>query len=624
MKKTDNIRHFDLKAIKDPKFLKTLSNAELEVLAADIRDEILRVTSLNGGHLSSNLGVTELTIALHKFYDFTKDKLIFDVGHQCYTHKILTGRDLSSLRKQDGISGFIKCSESPYDIFEAGHSSTSLSAASALAYIRDKEKKDYQIVTLIGDASIANGLAFEAINHLAHTSSKVIIILNDNNMSISKSVGGLGRAFGNISTGYRYNIFKAKLKRNLTKTKAGLNFLSFLARFKNFIKRSIVPLTLFDNLGFVYLGPIDGHNFKALEKAFKRANNTNKSIIIHCVTKKGKGYQLAENDHSGYWHGVTPFDISSGQPKNLHPLTISWSHFYADILKEIVKNDPRAIIISPATEKGAGLDEIFKEYPSKCIDVGIAEEHAATFASVLAKEGYHPYVSIYSTFLQRAYDMLSHDNARIKAKTKFLVERAGLIGNDGETHQGIYDVAFLTSIPNVLIAMASNKSEAKALLDYNNKTTMFIRLPREQIRKDEEILLLDIKENRYLYFNDLKMSENVLLTYGPLGRKLATYFIQNQDDIYLINTLFLSPLDEETLEQLINKKRIFIYNPYSVLEGYSDKIADYLLKHGFKGEFISYDIPLAFIKQATIPEQLKEYDLDCETIYLKIKSKIGG
>ncbi len=624
MKKQAVIEHFNLKDIKDPKFLKSLSNEELEVLAADIRQEILRVTSLNGGHLSSNLGVVELTIALHKFYDFTHDKLIFDVGHQCYTHKILTGRDLSSLRKKDGISGFLKCSESPYDIFEAGHSSTSLSAATSFAYLRDRKKEKYQIVALIGDASIANGLAFEAINHLAHSSSKVIIVLNDNNMSISKSVGGLGRAFSNISTGYRYNIFKAKLKRNLTKTKAGLSFLSFLARFKNFIKRSIVPLTLFDNLGFVYLGPIDGHNFKALEKAFKRANNTNKSVIIHCLTKKGKGYPFAEDDRVGYWHGVTPFDIASGEPKNLHPTTISWSHFYADRLKEIVKNDAKAIIISPATEKGAGLDEIFREYPMQCIDVGIAEEHAITFASVLAKEGFHPYVSIYSTFLQRGYDMLSHDSARILAPVKFLVERAGLIGNDGETHQGIYDVAFLTSIPNVLIAMASTKGEAQALLNYQNLTTMFIRLSREQVDKDEKVLPLEIRENKYLFFNDRFTSDNVLLTYGPLGRKLASLFISKSDDIYLINTLFLNPLDEETLNQLMHKKRIFIYNPYSVLEGYSDKIANYLLKGGYKGEFYSFDIPLQFVKQATIAEQLKEFNLDCETVYKKIKSKIGG
>ena len=624
MKKQAVIEHFNLKDIKDPKFLKSLSNEELVVLAADIRQEILRVTSLNGGHLSSNLGVVELTIALHKFYDFTHDKLIFDVGHQCYTHKILTGRDLSSLRKKDGISGFLKSSESPYDIFEAGHSSTSLSAATSFAYLRDRKKEKYHIVTLIGDASIANGLAFEAINHLAHSSSKVIIVLNDNNMSISKSIGGLGRAFSNISTGYRYNIFKAKLKRNLTKTKAGLSFLSFLARFKNFIKRSIVPLTLFDNLGFVYLGPIDGHNFKALEKAFKRANNTNKSVIIHCLTKKGKGYPFAEDDRVGYWHGVTPFDIASGEPKNLHPTTISWSHFYADRLKEIVKNDAKAIIISPATEKGAGLDEIFREYPMQCIDVGIAEEHAITFASVLAKEGFHPYVSIYSTFLQRGYDMLSHDSARILAPVKFLVERAGLIGNDGETHQGIYDVAFLTSIPNVLIAMASTKEEAQALLNYQNLTTMFIRLPREQVDKDEKILPLEIKENKYLFFNDRFTSDNVLLTYGPLGRKLASLFISKSDDIYLINTLFLNPLDEETLNQLMHKKRIFIYNPYSVLEGYSDKIANYLLKEGYKGEFYSFDIPLQFVKQATIAEQLKEFNLDCETVYEKIKSKIGG
>jgi len=397
MKKDKTPRIIELKDIKSPEFLNDLKYAELDILANKIRQEIIAKTSQYGGHLSSNLGVVEITIALHRMFNFKHDKLIFDVGHQSYTHKILTGRSLEYLRNRNGVSGFQKICESYYDCFEAGHSSTSLSAAQGFALNRDAKGEKYDVVAVIGDASVVNGLAFEALNNISHNKNKVIIILNDNEMSISRPTGGMGKFFSKISTASSYNRLKS----------------SFTSRVKNAIKRKLVPTTYFDNMGFQYIGCIDGHNIKALEKAIVRAKRTPRSVVLHVSTIKGKGYKYAENDTTGYWHGVTPFEIETGKPKNLHPESLSWSHLYSNLLAELMAKRNDIVIISPATVKGSGLEDLFASYPSRTFDVGIAEGHAVTLASGLAVAGTHPIVSIYSTFLQRAFDQIIHDIARM-------------------------------------------------------------------------------------------------------------------------------------------------------------------------------------------------------------------
>lgn len=609
--KVNKVKHIELDRIENPLFLKDLSYKELDVLASDIREEILRVTSTYGGHLSSNLGAVELTIALNRSFDFSKDKLIFDVGHQCYTHKILTGRSLEHLRTKDGPSGFQKRNESIYDCYEAGHSSTSISAANGYAIARDLNHENYDIVAFIGDASIVSGLAFEGMNNLAHSNHKVIIVLNDNGMSISKPVGALASRFAKISTSAGYNRFKSSMKKTLQKGKVRYAIYNFFAGIKNWIKRHLTEPTIFTDLGFAYIGPIDGHNIKAIEKAIKRAKNTNKSVVIHACTLKGKGYKYAENDETGYWHGVSAFDLESGAPKNKHEGEVSWSHLYSDICEEELRNHEKAILISPATIKGAGLDSLSIDLKERIIDVGIAEEHAATLASALSLGGYHPIISIYSTFLQRAYDEVSHDLARMNCNATFLVDRSGLVGADGETHQGIYDEAYLSSIPNVTITIASNADEAKALFDesFNNHGPFFIRLPRTLLKKPEAINRVNIPYGTWLKLSEDSSKQLAIISCGPSVRELLPLLKENGIDATLINALYLNPIDEKMLSELLQYSKIVIYDPYSTRGSLVNLTSAYLLDNGFKGALKAYFIPNEFVKQASINEQLEKYHL---------------
>jgi len=617
----NKVKHVDLTKIKDPGFLKDLSYKELDVLASDIRAEILRVTSIYGGHLSSNLGVVELTIALNRSFDFSKDKLIFDVGHQCYTHKILTGRSLEHLRTQDGVSGFQKRSESIYDAYEAGHSSTSISAANGFAIARDLSKEKYDVVAFVGDSSIVSGLAFEGLNNLAHSNHKVIIILNDNGMSISKPVGALAKRFAKISTSAGYNRFKSSLKRKMKKGKVRNAIYNFFRAIKNWFKRHLVAPNVFSDLGFAYIGPIDGHNIKAIEKAIKRAKNTEKSVIIHACTLKGKGYKYAENDETGYWHGVSPFDLETGLPKNKHEGEISWSHLYSDLVEQELEKHKNAILISPATIKGAGLDNLSPKFKDRIIDVGIAEEHAATLASSLSLSGYHPIISIYSTFLQRAYDEVSHDLARMNCNATFLVERSGLVGADGETHQGIYDEAYLESIPNVTITIASNADEAQYLFDesFNNHGPFFIRLPRTLLKKPESINKVNLEYGKWIKLNENPSKRLAIISCGPIINDLAEELKEAGIESTLINAIYLNPIDKKMLDELLNYQKIVIYDPYSTQGSLVNLTSSYLLEKEFKGALKAYFIPNEFVKQGTINQQLERFGLLPKQIISKLK-----
>lgn len=620
MSKTNvnKVKRIDLTQIKDPKFLKDLSYRELDVLADDIRKEILRVTSLYGGHLSSNLGVVELTIALERSFDFSKDKLIFDVGHQCYTHKILTGRGLEFLRTSKGVSGFQKMSESPYDAYEAGHSSTSISAANGFAIARDLNKENYDIVSVVGDSSIVSGLAFEGLNNLARSNHKVIIILNDNGMSISKPVGGLAVKFAKISTSSRYNRIKSSFRRKFSQKS---KIMALLRGIKNWFKRHLVAPNIFMDLGFAYIGPVDGHNIKAVEKAIKRAKNTDKSVIIHVSTLKGKGYEFAEKDEVGYWHGVSPFDIKTGKPKNLHEGQQSWSHIYSDLCEQELREHKNAILVSPATIKGAGLDAISEEFKDRIIDVGIAEEHAVTLASSISLSGYHPIISIYSTFLQRAYDEVSHDLARMNCNATFLVERSGLIGADGETHQGIYDEAYLASIPHVVVSIASTVDEAKALFDesFNNHGPFFIRLPRTLTKKVETVNKIDLEFGKWMKLSEDHNHKLAIIGCGPIIRDVEKLLEENNISATLINALYVNPVDKKTLDELLGYSQIVIYDPYSTRGGLVNLTMEYLLEKGFKGSLKAYFIPNEFVKQGSINEQLERYHLLPEQLIEDLK-----
>ncbi len=611
----------DIRDIKGPEFLKELNYRSLDLLSEKIRREIIDKTSKYGGHLSSNLGVVEITIALHRMFNFKHDKLIFDVGHQSYTHKILTGRSLEYLRNRNGVSGFQKICESYYDCFEAGHSSTSLSAAQGFALNRDARGEKYDVVAVIGDGSIVNGLAFEALNNISHNNNKVIIILNDNEMSISRPTGGMGRFFAKISTASGYTNFKISYRRFMFKTRMGHALYNFTSRIKNAIKQKLVPTTYFDDMGFQYIGCIDGHNIKALEKAIARAKRTPKSVVLHIATVKGKGYRYAENDTTGYWHGVTPFEIESGKPKNLHPEELSWSHLFSDLLTALMAERNDLVIISPATVKGSGLEDLFSTYPKRTFDVGIAEGHALTLASGLAVAGTHPIVSIYSTFMQRAFDQIIHDIARMNLSITFLVDRSGLVGLDGETHQGIYDESFLLSTPNTVVTMPSSDKEAKYLLNESLKQhgPFFIRYPRDLLKKNHLIQEENHQFGKWIMERVANSKRVAVIAVGQLLRSLKELIIEADLDVTLVNALFLKPHDQEMLSSLSEYETIVIYDAYATEFGFASYLKTKLCEMSYKGQIKSFAIPDVFVTQAKISEQLEELGLLPKQVFEEIK-----
>lgn len=611
MKKDKNeLVHYNVSDIKSPDFLHDLDYKQLKVLCGDIRDYIVDNVSQSGGHLSSNLGVVELTVALHRVFDFNKDKIVFDVGHQAYTHKILTGRSLQDLRHKDKTSGFQKMDESPFDHYEAGHSSTSISAAAGFAIARDANHEDYNVVAFIGDSSIASGMAFEALNFLGGRKEKVIIILNDNDMSISRPTGGLSKIFRHISSTKNYNSFKSWLAKVLSKTKFGRKILKGLTRFKTWVKRHVLRMNVFDNIGLSYIGPIYGHDIKALEKALKQAKNKNKSVVVHVNTVKGKGYKYSENDKDGSWHGVGPFDKETGLPINKKENMMSWSKCYANIVDEVLNDRKYAYLISPATIKGGEIDEVFEKYSDRCIDVGICEEHAVTFASGLAVSGKHPIVSIYSTFMQRAFDQISHDIARMNLNATFLVDRSGLVGLDGETHQGIYDESFLLGTPNVTVSMASTASIAKSLVleSLNCHGPFFIRYPRVMLEKQDNVLSYPLLYGKWI--KDISSNKKIsVVGFGPIYEEVKTLIKDKKLDINLINAIYQNPMDENMVLDLSKQDKVFVFNAYGTKEGFSNKLLDKLIALGFKGEYKEYSVGLEFVKQATINEQLERFEL---------------
>jgi 1-deoxy-D-xylulose-5-phosphate synthase len=597
--------------------IKKLSFEEERKLSNEIRQYIVECCSINGGHLSSNLGDIELTLALHKAFSFPKDKLLFDVGHQCYTHKILSGRSLKNLRTKGVITGFQNREESPYDVFDAGHSSTSISTAMGLALARDLNNEDYNVIALIGDASLSNGLAFEALNNIQELNHKIIIIINDNNMSISKSVGALHEKLQELRVSSKYlkasKNYKTRLQRNfitrgffkLTKfIKDGLKFLFFRANF-------------FEDLGVVYYGSIDGYDFKQMQKVFNKAKKTEKSVVIHVSTIKGKGYDGVENNSSS-WHSVKPFDLKTGKPITTKDDNITMQTcIYATELTKVMDTDPKAVVITPATSLGSKLDKLFKKYPERCIDVGINEEHALTFASGYGLSGNHAYVSIYSTFLQRGYDEILHDIARLNVPVTLLIDHAGLVGQDGKTHQGIFDESFLINMPNMTVAMAKNYSQTKKLFafasSYSHPIGLRTSLDKIVIKDTEE---KDIVLNKWEIDNSLDHNK-VLISFGPKLQELEDMNL----DITYVNAIFQSSIDEDVMMKIMDAEEIIIYNPYAIEQGFVYHVQDYLIHHGYKGKIKKCAIRNEFIDCATIHEQEIEQGVDITSILKLINEK---
>ena len=612
------IVHFDLDHPLANNIVKTLANDELETLCKDIRENIIKHTSINGGHLSSNLGVVEITVAMHKVFDFPKDKVVFDVGHQCYTHKILSGRTLNNLRHKDGVCGFPNKSESEYDIYETGHSSTSISAVMGMAMARDINNDNYETIALIGDSAFTNGISLEAMNLLSTFPHKVIIVLNDNNRAISASRGQIKQHFEKMRLSKSYLSIK-KCCKNVLNHKFTRFLYRFLRAIKNFFKYHLLTKKNFLNSFNVYaISNIDGHDIESLTKAFEYAKRSEKSIILHITTIKGKGYKYALGDETGKYHGVEPFSYSEGLKPSSNDKEISWSKVYSDLVEYGLDKDEKMVVVNPATTIGSKLDDIFDKYPNRCIDVGIAEEHGAIFASGLANDGLKPYYSIYSTFMQRAYDELSHDISRMDQNVTLLIDRAGLPNSDGETHQGVFDVAILNSMPNFAIAMAKDMNEAKALFDFslNYNHPLAIRYPRgnTKIIKEEEIKL---ELGKWVIEKEDK--DIAIISTGPIVNDLI-----NEIDATIVNAIFLRPLDKEMLTNLMSYKDVIIYDIYGIEEGFSSLVLSELNKMGYKGNIHVMSIPNVFIKHDNISSQLKTLNIDLDTLKEKIKEIKSG
>ncbi len=608
-------KHFELNKDFDHHIIKSLSIEELNLLSADIRQFIIQKCSENGGHLSSNLGIVELTIALFREFDFPQDKVIFDVGHQSYTYKILTGRPLDNLRKENGINGFQKRSESIYDCYEAGHSSTSISAAMGFALDRDLDGGNNNIIALIGDSSIANGMALEAVNNILSFNHKVIIVLNDNEMSIGKSAGAINNFLQRIRFSSHYIKTKQKYRSTLQKNKATSALYRLISRIKKGIKYHFTKLNFFENLGISYIPNVDGHDFKSLHHAFEMAKRAENSVVIHVSTTKGKGYAPAENDKEGIWHGVPPFDIDSGKLISSCPEgCTSWSSIYGQLLEEIMANNNKTVLVTPATVVGSALCNIMKKYPDRAYDVGIAEEHAVTLASGIASSGYHPYVSIYSTFLQRAYDQIQHDVARMNLPVTFLIDRAGLVGADGETHQGIFDASLLMSMPNIAVAMAKDASQAQQLMEFSidYKKPLAIRYCRASTLSSQNLERTEkIELGQWNIEQQKKHDRIAVISYGPHLCELET--LLSKDNVTIINAFFQKPINMAILEELIDYKHIFIYDPYGIKEGFSLQVQDSLINLDYKGKISIVALENAFVRCGTILQQEKRYGVDIDS-----------
>lgn len=610
--------------ITGPDFLKDLSNEELENLGKDIRDFIIENVSETGGHLSSNLGITDLTIAMLKVFDINKDKIIFDVGHQTYAYKILTGRVkmFKNLRKLGGLNGFQKKSESKFDFYEAGHSSTSLSVGLGFAIARDLDKKDYNVVCVIGDGSISNGVSYEALNHIGSLNTRLIIILNDNEMSISKNVGAMHNFLDSVRAGKSYNNAKKSTKNILNRTKFGSKIADFINTLKNNFKMLYVKKgSLFTSLGFEYFGPIDGEDYNEMIKYLNMVKKVNKPVILHVITKKGYGYIHAENDPETF-HGIGPFNIDSGTPKKVNNLP-SYSEIISSYVLNYAKKDKDIIVITPAMESGSKLSLLKEKLPNQFIDVGINEEHALLLASSLAENNKKPICFMYSTFLQRGYDEIVHDIARMKEHVIICVDRAGFVSSDGETHQGLFDIPMLLPIPNLIITMPSCPKEADNLLSLaiKGKNPFVIRYPKINLKYDftqkEDIIIGSWKVLR-------SGEDGVIITYGDfVNRAINVCEKLEKDNISLtiINARFLKPIDEKMLTKVLKYyKKVFIYEESIERQSLDSIILFFANKLNTKNDFYIYNVPDKFMFTASREELIKINELDSNSIYEKIKN----
>ncbi len=597
-----------LEKINSPEDLKKLNIEEKNKLAQEIREYVLQVVSENGGHLASNLGVVELTLALHSVFNMPKDKIIWDVGHQSYVHKIITGRreEFKTIRKLDGLSGFPKINESEYDNFDTGHSSTSISAALGMARARDLKGDNNQVIAIIGDGALTGGMALEALNDAGYSQTKMMVILNDNEMSISKNVGGLNLFLSKLRTKKLYKKSNISAKKVLNNVPAiGKPIVKVIQRIKRSIKQLVIPKMFFEDIGFTYLGPVDGHNIEQLENILKLSKQVEGPVLIHVLTKKGKGYKIAEENPDRF-HATSPFDIETGKTKK--EKKSDYSKVFGEKLVNLAKNNEKIVAITASMKDGTGLTKFAKEFPERFFDIGIAEQHAVTMAAGMAKEGMIPFVPIYSSFYQRAYDQVIHDVAIQNLPVIMCIDRAGLVGQDGETHQGLLDMAFFRLVPNLTIMAPKDFKELEEMMEFaiTLKRPVVIRYPRGG--EDTSIKFENQEKIELGKAQILKEGKDVsIIAIGnkvAKAMKMAKHYEIEGLDAEVINARFLKPLDVETIKKSIEKtKKVITIEDGTKINGLGTAIKELIIDENLKDvEIQELSLPDEFIRHGTVEE----------------------
>jgi len=603
--------------------IKNIPQSKYPELAQEIRDFLIEKISVSGGHLASNLGTVELTMALHVALDLPKDKIIWDVGHQSYTHKILTGRKekFDTLRQFGGMSGFPKRCESDTDCFDTGHSSTSISAGLGMVKARDLKKEDYTVVSVIGDGSLTGGLAYEALNNAAKLETNFIIILNDNEMSISESVGGMKKYLNSVRTAEGYLNLKEDVYAQLrTNTKVVDN----IRRAKNSFKQLFVPGMVFENLGITYLGPVDGHNTAELVKVIKEAKKVKKAVMIHVMTKKGKGYEPAER-HPARFHGTEPFIVENGLPRN--PRTTSnYQDIFSTVMCKLGDRDDKVVAITAAMADGTGLKRFRNMYPDRFIDAGIAEEHAVTFAAGMAAGGYKPVFAVYSSFLQRAYDQILEDVCLQKLPVVFAIDRAGLVGSDGETHQGIFDLSYLSSMPNMTICAPKNKWELSDMLKFavNYGAPIAIRYPRGNAYDGLKEFRAPVETGKCeVIYEEKDICLFALGCMVKIGEEVRQILKDNGFKCTLVNARFAKPIDTEYIHVASSDHKLFVTMEENVASGgLGEKVRAYIDDNRLDCNVLQIAIPDKFVTHGNVDKLRKELGIDAQSIADRIMKEI--
>lgn len=612
-----------LDQIKQPNDIKAVDEELYDDLASEVRDFLVDKISKNGGHLGSNLGAVELTMALHLSLDLPEDKIIWDVGHQSYTHKLLTGRreGFETLRKFGGMAGFPKTCESECDTFNTGHSSTSISAGLGLVKARDLAGGDNTIVSVIGDGSMTGGMAYEAMNNAAMLKTNFIIVVNDNNQSISKNVGGLSNYLNSIRTADSYVGFKVGLENALNKVPGGDGVVDKLRKYKSSVKQIFVPNGMFfEDMGITYLGPVDGHDIKEMVKVFNEAKKIKKCVLVHVITKKGKGYEIAER-HPARFHGAEPFNIETGLPLKNRTVA-NYQDIFSTVMYKLGERNEKVCAITAAMADGTGLKRFSIKYPDRFFDVGIAEQHAVTFAAGLAMGGFRPVVAVYSSFLQRAYDQIIHDVCIQNLPVIFAIDRAGLVGSDGETHQGIFDLSYMSSIPNMTVMAPKNKWELSDMMKFALKldSPSSIRYPRGEAYAglEEYRRPIELGKSEIIYEEE----DIALFAIGSMVKTAVEVRKMLKEKGYscsLINARFVKPIDEEAIDLIAKDHKLIVTLEENVLSGgYGEKVNDYIEKKRLNVNIINISLPDDYIEHGNVDILKKETGIDADTIVNRI------